>query len=44
MLAGWLADRINKRLLLANGYFMAAVMALALVLSPMTVRTFALVL
>jgi MFS family permease len=43
MIAGWLADRMDKGLLLASGYFMAAVMALGVILLPMTVWTFALV-
>ena len=43
MIAGWLADRMNKGLLLACGYFMAAVMALGVILLPMTVWTLALV-
>jgi len=33
--AGWLADRLNKRLLLAGGYALAAVMGLVLVLAPL---------
>ncbi len=37
MIAGWLADRLNKGHLLAAGYFLAAVMALGIVLLPMTV-------
>jgi MFS family permease len=43
MIAGWLADRMNKGLLLASGYFMAAVMALGVILLPMNVWTLALV-
>jgi MFS family permease len=42
MIAGWLADRMNKGLLLASGYFMAAVMALGVILLPMNVWTLAL--
>jgi MFS family permease len=42
MIAGWLADRMNKGLLLASGYFMAAIMALGVILLPMTVWTLAL--
>lgn len=43
MVAGWLADRFNKGRLLAAGYFLAALMALAIVLLPMNVWTLALV-
>ncbi len=43
MLAGWLADRMNKGLLLASGYFMAAGMAVAVILLPMNVWTLTLV-
>jgi MFS family permease len=43
MIAGWLADRMNKGLLLASGYFMAAGMAVAVILLPMNVWTLALV-
>lgn len=43
MVAGWLADRFNKGRLLATGYFLAALMALAVILLPMNVWTLALV-
>ena len=43
MIAGWLADRMNKGLLLASGYFMAAVMALGVILLPMNVWTLTLI-
>lgn len=43
MVAGWLADRFNKGRLLAAGYFLAALMALTIVLLPMNVWTLALV-
>lgn len=43
MIAGWLADRMNKGVLLAIGYFMAAGMAVAIILLPMNVWTLALV-
>ncbi len=43
MVAGWLADRFNKALLLALGFFLAALMALAVILLPITVWTLALV-
>lgn len=41
MLAGWLADRYDKRVLLAGGYGLAAAMALLLVLAPLDVWTLA---
>jgi MFS family permease len=41
MIAGMLADRFNKGRLLAGGYAVAALMALAIVLVPMTVWTLA---
>jgi len=43
MVAGWLADRFNKGRLLAAGYFLAALMALAVILLPMNVWTLALI-
>ena len=43
MVAGWVADRVNKGVLLAGGYFLAAVMTLGIVLLPMTVWTLALI-
>ena len=43
MVAGWLADRMNKGLLLASGYFMAAGMALMVILLPINVWTLALI-
>ncbi len=39
MIAGWLADRFDKGRLLAGGYLLAALMALAIVLLPLTVWT-----
>ena len=39
--AGWLADRFDKRRLLAGGYFLAAAMAVAVIGLPVTVWTFA---
>jgi MFS family permease len=42
-LAGWLADRFAKKLVLAAGYSLAAVMALLIVLAPMNVWTLAVV-
>ncbi len=43
MVAGWLADRMDKGLLLAIGYFIGAVMALGVILLPMNLWTLALV-
>lgn len=43
MVAGWLADRFNKGALLATGYFLAAVMAVAIIVLPMNVWTLVLV-
>ncbi len=43
MVAGWLADRCNKGRLLAAGYFLAALMALAVILLPMNVWTLAII-
>jgi len=40
-LAGWLADRLPKHLVLAAGYALAAAMALAIVLLPLTVWSLA---
>jgi len=42
-LAGWLADRFRKPLVLATGYGLAAVMALVIAFVPMTVGMLALV-
>jgi len=41
--AGWLADRFDKRRLLAGGYALAAVMAVAIIVLPVNVWTLALV-
>jgi MFS family permease len=41
--AGWLADRFNKGRLLAVAYFLAAMMAFAVMLLPMNLWTLALV-
>jgi MFS family permease len=41
MVAGWLADRFDKGRLLASGYFLAAVMALAMILLPANIWTLA---
>src|SRR3990172_1340156 len=38
-IAGWLADRFAKHLVLATGYALAAVMALAIIFLPLTVWT-----
>jgi MFS family permease len=40
-IAGWLADRFRKNLVLAAGYALAAVMALAIIFLPLTVWTLA---
>ena len=40
-IAGWLADRLDKRNLLAVGYSLAGVMALIVIFSPPTVPTMA---
>lgn len=40
-IAGWLADRFRKRRVLAAGYALAAVMALAIIFLPLTVGTLA---
>jgi MFS family permease len=39
-IAGWLADRFRKNLVLASGYALAAVMALVIIFMPLTVWTF----
>jgi MFS family permease len=41
MLAGWCADRVEKKYLLAAGYFLAALMALAIIVLPLNVGTLA---
>ncbi len=38
-IAGWLADRLPKHLVLATGYALAAVMALSIIFLPLTVWT-----
>ncbi len=43
MVAGWLADRFDKGWLLAAGYFLAALMAVAIILLPMNIPTLAFV-
>ncbi len=43
MTAGWLADRLDKGVMLAGGYFLAGVAALAVLSLPMTVWTLALI-
>jgi len=40
-LAGWFADRLDKRRLLAGGYFTAALMAVAIIVLPLIVSTLA---
>lgn len=39
VVAGWLADRFPKNLVLASGYALAAVMALAIIFLPLTIWT-----
>lgn len=43
MVAGWLADRFSKHYVLAGGYFLAAIMAVGIILMPFTVWTLAMV-
>ena len=43
LVAGWCADRFPKNRVLASGYFLGALMALGIVLLPVSVWTFALV-
>ena len=43
MVAGWLADRFNKGHLLAIGYFLAALMAVAIIALPMNLSALALI-
>lgn len=43
MVAGWLADQFDKGWLLAAGYFLAALMAVAIILLPMNIPTLAFV-
>ena len=40
-ISGWLADRLDKRKLLAAGYLLAAVMAAIVVVAPLTLWTLA---
>lgn len=42
-IAGWLADRLPKKILLSAGYFMAAVMAVSVMVLPLGIWTLALV-
>jgi MFS family permease len=43
LVAGWLADRFQKKHVLAGGYFLAALMAVAIVVLPFTVWSLALI-
>lgn len=43
MIAGWLADHCNKGRLLATGYFLAALMAVAIILLPLNLWTLAII-
>jgi MFS family permease len=40
-ISGWLADRLDKRKLLAAGYLLAAIMAATVIVAPVTLWTFA---
>ena len=42
-IGGWIADRINKKIVLAIGYSMAALMAIAIMALPVSIWTFALI-
>jgi MFS family permease len=42
-IGGWLGDRLPKKLLLAGGYLMSAIMSLCIILLPATIWTFALI-
>jgi len=43
LVAGWLADRFEKHHVLAGGYFLAALMAVGIIVMPFTIWTLALV-
>jgi MFS family permease len=43
LVAGWAADRVEKRYVLATGYFLAALMALGIIVMPFTVWTLGMV-
>jgi MFS family permease len=43
LVAGWLADHFKKNRVLAAGYFLAAIMALAIMVLPFTIWSFALI-
>ena len=43
LMAGWLADRLDKNRVLAGGYALAAVMAIAIVVLPANIPSFVLV-
>jgi MFS family permease len=43
MIAGWLADHLNKGRLLATGYFLAALMTLLVILLPLNVWVLAMI-
>jgi MFS family permease len=42
-LAGWLADRFPKNIVLASGYALAAAMAMAIIIVPLTIWTLGLI-
>ena len=43
-IGGWIADRVKKKVVLAIGYSMAALMAIAIMTLPLSIWTFALIL
>jgi MFS family permease len=43
LVAGWLADRLEKRHVLASGYFLASVMAVDIIVLPFTLWTLVLI-
>jgi MFS family permease len=43
LIGGWIADRVKKNIVLAVGYSMAALMAIAIMTLPVSIWTFALV-
>jgi MFS family permease len=42
-IGGWIADRVKKKIVLAVGYSMAALMAIAIIALPVSIWTFALI-
>jgi MFS family permease len=43
LIGGWIADRVKKKIVLAVGYSMAALMAIAIIALPVSIWTFALI-